>query len=70
MFFVTKKCLPRRMFLRGTGTAIALPLLDAMVPALTAEQLTAAAPVRRLGFIYYPSIRTGGGPQGKARTTS
>ena len=54
MFFVTKKCLPRRMFLRGTGTAIALPLLDAMVPALTAEQLTAAAPVRRLGFIYYP----------------
>ena len=52
--FVTKKRLPRRTFLRGTGTVLALPLLDAMVPALCAERLTAAAPVRRLGFIYYP----------------
>jgi hypothetical protein len=52
--FVTKKCLPRRTFLRGAGTVLALPLLDAMVPALSAERLTAAAPVRRLGFIYYP----------------
>ena len=52
--FVTKIGLPRRTFLRGTGTALALPLLDAMVPALTAESKTAAAPVRRLGFIYYP----------------
>ena len=52
--FITKKCLPRRTFLRGAGTVLALPLLDAMVPALTAERLTAAAPVRRLGFIYYP----------------
>ena len=51
---VTKKHLPRRTFLRGTGTVLALPLLDAMVPALRAERLTAAAPVRRLGFIYYP----------------
>ena len=51
---VTKKHLPRRTFLRGTGTVLALPLLDAMVPALCAERLTAAAPVRRLGFIYYP----------------
>ncbi len=33
---------------------MALPLLDAMVPAMRAERLTAAAPVRRLGFIYYP----------------
>ena len=51
---VTKKHLPRRTFLRGSGTVLALPLLDAMVPALRAERLTAAAPVRRLGFIYYP----------------
>ena len=51
---VTKKHLPRRTFLRGAGTVLALPLLDAMVPALCAERLTAAAPVRRLGFIYYP----------------
>ena len=52
--FVTRKHLPRRTFLRGAGTALALPLLDAMVPALTAERLTDAAPVRRLGFIYFP----------------
>jgi hypothetical protein len=52
--FVTQKSLPRRTILRGAGTALALPLLDAMVPALTAERLTAAAPVRRLGFVMYP----------------
>ncbi len=52
--FITKKHIPRRTFLRGAGTALALPLLDAMIPALCAESLTAAAPVRRLGFIYYP----------------
>ena len=34
---VTKKALPRRTFLRGAGAALALPLLDAMVPALTAQ---------------------------------
>jgi hypothetical protein len=46
--FVTRKALPRRMFLRASGTALALPLLDAMVPALKA----AAPVVPRLGFIY------------------
>ncbi len=51
---VTKKHIPRRMILRGAGTAFPLPLLDAMIPALRAERLTAAAPVRRLGFIVYP----------------
>ena len=51
---VTKKHLPRRTFLRGAGTTLALPLLDAMVPALRAERNTAAAPVRRLGFLFYP----------------
>lgn len=52
--FITQKTLPRRTFLRGVGTALALPLLDAMIPAMRAERLTAAAPVRRLGFLYYP----------------
>jgi hypothetical protein len=52
--FVTQKSLPRRTILRGAGTALALPLLDAMVPALKAERLTAAAAVRRLGFMMYP----------------
>ncbi len=52
--FIKQKHLPRRTVLRGAGAAFALPLLDAMVPALRAERLTAAAPVRRLGFIIYP----------------
>ena len=47
---VTRKALPRRTFLRGLGTALALPMLDAMVPAATAL----AAPARRLGFLYVP----------------
>jgi hypothetical protein len=51
---VTKKALPRRTFLRGMGTTLALPLLDAMVPALTALAATPANPVRRLGFVYIP----------------
>src|SRR6476659_9885088 len=51
---VTQKHLSRRTVLRGVGTALALPLLDAMAPALRADRLTAAAPVRRLGFIVYP----------------
>ena len=51
---VTKKSMPRRTVLRGIGTSVALPLLDAMVPAMTAEAKTAAAPVRRLGFVYIP----------------
>ncbi len=51
---VTKKALPRRTVLRGMGTAVALPLLDAMVPALTAATSTAARPVRRLGYIFIP----------------
>ena len=50
---VTQKHLPRRTFLRGAGTALALPLLDAMIPAVKADRLTAAAPVRRLGFVFY-----------------
>jgi len=52
--FITKKHLPRRTFLRGVGTAMALPLLDAMIPARTALAQTAANPTPHLGFIYFP----------------
>jgi hypothetical protein len=51
---VTKMALPRRTFLRGLGATVALPLLDSMVPALSALAQTAAHPVRRLGFVYIP----------------
>jgi len=51
---VTKKALPRRTFLRGMGAALSLPLLDAMVPAMTALAATPANPARRLGFVYIP----------------
>ncbi len=51
---ITKKSLHRRTFLRGLGATVALPLLDAMVPALAATSKT-AAPVRRLGFVYIPN---------------
>lgn len=51
---ISRKALPRRTFLRGMGATIALPLLDAMVPSMTALARTAAAPVRRLGFVYMP----------------
>ncbi len=52
--FISRKTLPRRTFLRGMGATLALPLLDAMAPALTAQAKTAAAPVRRLGYIFMP----------------
>lgn len=52
--FITKKHLPRRTVLRGLGTTLALPFLDAMVPAATALANTAAAPKPRMGFFYLP----------------
>ena len=52
--FVTKKHLPRRTFLRGMGVTMALPLLDAMIPARTLLAQTAASPRARLGFVYVP----------------
>jgi len=52
--FITKKHLSRRTFLRGAGVTMALPLLDAMIPAGTALAQTAAAPSLRMGFIYFP----------------
>jgi hypothetical protein len=53
---VTKKALSRRTFLRGAGTVLALPLLDAMIPSMTALAQTPAAPqrLRRLGYVYIP----------------
>src|SRR5690349_21971213 len=51
---ITRKSIPRRTFLRGVGATLALPLLDAMVPAASALAATAAAPVRRLGFVFMP----------------
>ena len=52
---IDKIALPRRTFLRGMGAALALPLLDAMAPALTALRRTAAAPPLRLGFVFVPN---------------
>jgi hypothetical protein len=52
--FLTRKHLSRRTLLKGAGASIALPLLDAMIPAGTAMAQTAAAPQPRLGFVYFP----------------
>src|SRR2546421_418579 len=53
---VTKGALPRRTLLRGVGTTLMLPLLDAMIPPLTALTDTPADParLRRLGFVFMP----------------
>ena len=52
---ITKKHLSRRSFLQGTfGAAVALPFLDAMVPALTAQARTAAGAPFRFGVVYLP----------------
>jgi hypothetical protein len=53
--FITKVALSRRTFLRGVGASVALPLLDAMVPALTAAADTPAKAVPRLGVVYHPN---------------
>ena len=52
--YLTKKHLSRRTVLKGAGVAVALPLLDAMIPAATALAQTAAAPKLRTGFFYIP----------------
>jgi len=51
--FLTKKAISRRTILRGAGTAVALPLLDAMIPAFAPAATT--APVRRFGVVYHPN---------------
>ena len=54
VMFLTRKHLSRRTVLKGAGATIALPLLDAMIPAGTALAQTAAAASPRLGFVYFP----------------
>ena len=66
---ITKKAMDRRAMLRGVGAAMALPLLDSMVPALTALGRTVARPVRRFGAVYVPNgiVMSNWTPQGEAR---
>lgn len=52
---ITKKAISRRTILRGLGATVALPLLDGMVPALTAVVKTAAKPINRFGVVYVPN---------------
>src|ERR1051325_2067126 len=52
--FITRKHLPRRTFLQGLGVTLALPLLDSMIPAATAQAKTAALPKSRFCGIYFP----------------
>src|SRR5688572_27923243 len=52
--FITRKHLSRRTFLKGAGVTVALPLLDSMIPALTAQSRTAANVAPRLAFVYVP----------------
>src|SRR3977135_1201754 len=52
--FITKKHIPRRTFLRGTGVTLALPLLDSMIPAATLLAQTAATPKPRFVATFVP----------------
>src|SRR5213596_955385 len=52
---ISKKAIPRRTVLRGLGSMLALPLLDSMVPALSALQKTAARPFNRFSVMYVPN---------------
>jgi hypothetical protein len=52
--FITRKHLSRRTFLRGIAGTLSLPLLDSMIPAMTAQNRTAANFRTRLGFVYVP----------------
>ena len=52
---ITRKTLPRRTVLRGLGAAVSLPLLDAMVPPLTALRRTPAQSPLRFGAVYVPN---------------
>ncbi len=53
--FIAKKRLPRRTFLRGLGTIVALPMLDAMVPACALGAGLNLKPPIRMGFVYVPN---------------
>jgi hypothetical protein len=52
--FITKKHISRRAMLRGAGVALALPLLDSMIPAQTVISKTAANPKTRFTGIFVP----------------
>ena len=54
---IFKKAIPRRMFLKGAGTTLALPLLDAMIPAFARGADTGARPVTRLSTVFVPNGR-------------
>jgi hypothetical protein len=65
--FITNKPLDRRTFLRGMGATVALPLLDAMIPARTLLAFRAARPAQRMAFVYFPhgAIMDDWGPDGR-----
>src|SRR5262245_50938328 len=52
--FISKRHIPRRTFLQGTGVSVALPFLEAMLPAQTPLKNTVAAPASRFAFVYLP----------------
>ena len=52
---ITKRAIPRRTVLRGVGATLALPLLDSMIPAVTAREKTAAKPIARFCTVYVPN---------------
>jgi hypothetical protein len=54
MAFITKRHVPRRLFLKGAGVTLALPLLEGMIPARTLLAQTAAAPRPRFASIFFP----------------
>ena len=55
VMIIKKMAIPRRAVLRGLGAGLALPLLDAMVPALSVVARATTTPTRRLGFVYMPN---------------
>src|SRR5262249_889264 len=71
VMIITKKAIPRRTLRKGAQAALALPLLDAMIPAATALAKTPARPVPRLGFVFIPMgcDQTRWTPPGQAKLT-
>jgi len=71
MNFSLKKQLPRRTLLRGMGSAIALPFLDAMIPAFAPAAPTSKAPAR-MAFVYFPNGVQAGtwGPQSESAVSA
>src|ERR1700730_4519236 len=67
---ITRKALARRTFLRGMGTAVALPFLDAMSPAFASSRLPGKTPVR-MAFVYVPNgiMMNGWNPEYEGKLT-